>query len=77
MGGESEAAWRTLLDDLVKRGLKTPELAIVDGAPGLKPLPHCGPTSRFSAAARCISIATFSLMLPIGCMTNFPPITRI
>lgn len=35
MGGESEAAWRTLLDDLVKRGLKTPELIIVDGAPGL------------------------------------------
>ena len=26
MGGESEAAWRALLDDLVKRGLKTPEL---------------------------------------------------
>ena len=36
MGGESEAAWRILLDDLVKRGLKTPELAIVDGAPGLE-----------------------------------------
>jgi putative transposase len=36
MGGESEAAWRALLDDLVKRGLKTPELAIVDGAPGLE-----------------------------------------
>jgi putative transposase len=35
MGGESEAAWRTLLDDLVKRGLKTPELVIADGAPGL------------------------------------------
>ena len=33
MGGESEAAWRALLDDLVKRGLKTPELVIVDGAP--------------------------------------------
>src|SRR3979409_278993 len=36
MGGESEAAWRTLLDDLVKRGLKGPELVIVDGAPGLE-----------------------------------------
>lgn len=35
MGGESEAAWRALLDDLVKCGLKTPELVIVDGAPGL------------------------------------------
>jgi transposase-like protein len=36
MGGESEAAWRALLDDLVKRGLATPELVIVDGAPGLE-----------------------------------------
>jgi transposase-like protein len=36
MGGEREAAWRTLLDDLANRGLKTPELAIVDGAPGLE-----------------------------------------
>jgi putative transposase len=35
MGGESEAVRRTLLDDLVKRGLKTPELVIVDGAPRL------------------------------------------
>ena len=36
MGGESDAAWRTLLDGLVKRGLKRPELVIVDGAPGLE-----------------------------------------
>jgi putative transposase len=36
MGGESEAAWRALLDDVVKRGLKTPELVIADGAPGLE-----------------------------------------
>jgi putative transposase len=36
MGGESEAAWRALLDDLVKRGLRKPELVIVDGAPGLE-----------------------------------------
>jgi len=36
MGGESEAAWRALLDDLVRRGLRTPELAVVDGAPGLE-----------------------------------------
>src|SRR5258707_2417259 len=34
MGGESEAAWRTFLDELAARGLRTPELAIVDGAPG-------------------------------------------
>jgi transposase-like protein len=36
MGGESEAAWRSLLDDLINRGLRTPELVIVDGAPGLE-----------------------------------------
>ncbi len=36
MGGESEAAWRALLDDLTARGLRAPELLIVDGAPGLE-----------------------------------------
>jgi transposase-like protein len=36
MGGESEAAWRVLLDDLVARGLAVPELVIVDGASGLE-----------------------------------------
>ncbi len=36
MGGESEAAWRTFLDGLAARGLGRPELAIVDGAPGLE-----------------------------------------
>ena len=35
MGGESAEAWRTVLGDLVKRGLRRPELLIVDGAPGL------------------------------------------
>jgi putative transposase len=36
MGGESEAAWRVLLDDLVRRGLRTPDLVIVDGGAGLE-----------------------------------------
>jgi putative transposase len=35
MGGESAEAWRTVLDDLIRRGLKRPEFLIVDGAPGL------------------------------------------
>ena len=39
MGGESEAAWRALLDDLAKRGLKTPDLVIVDGGSGLERRP--------------------------------------
>jgi putative transposase len=36
MGGESEAAWRAFLDDLVARKLATPELLIVDGGAGLE-----------------------------------------
>jgi transposase-like protein len=36
MGGESEAAWRSLLDDLISRGLKPPGFVIIDGAPGLE-----------------------------------------
>lgn len=36
MGGESEAAWRGVLDDLVARGLRTPEFLITDGAAGLE-----------------------------------------
>jgi putative transposase len=35
MGGESAEAWRSVLDDLVRRGLQRPEFLIVDGAPGL------------------------------------------
>jgi len=36
LGGESEAAWRSVLDDLIARGLRTPEFLIVDGAAGLE-----------------------------------------
>jgi putative transposase len=35
MGAESTEAWRAVLDDLIKRGLRRPEFLIVDGAPGL------------------------------------------
>src|SRR5438034_10045628 len=35
IGGESAEAWRAVLDDLIKRGLRRPEFLIVDGAPGL------------------------------------------
>jgi putative transposase len=35
MGGESAEAWRTVLDDLIRRGLRRPEFLIVDGAAGL------------------------------------------
>ena len=36
MGGESEAAWRGVLDDLIARGLRTPEFLITDGGAGLE-----------------------------------------
>jgi putative transposase len=35
MGGESTEAWRAVLDDLIKRGLRRPDFLIVDGASGL------------------------------------------
>ena len=36
MGGESEAAWRGVLDDLIARGLRTPQFLIIDGGAGLE-----------------------------------------
>jgi putative transposase len=35
MGGESAEAWRSVIDDLTRRGLQRPEFLIVDGAAGL------------------------------------------
>jgi putative transposase len=35
VGGETKEAWRAILDDLVKRGLRKPEFLIVDGGSGL------------------------------------------
>jgi transposase-like protein len=35
MGSVSAEAWRAVLDDLVRRGLRRPEFLIVDGAAGL------------------------------------------
>src|SRR5438128_8212943 len=36
MGGETSEAWRAVLDDLIKRGLRRPEFLIVDGGSGLE-----------------------------------------
>jgi putative transposase len=36
MGGETTEAWRAVLDDLVKRGLRKPALLIIDGGAGLE-----------------------------------------
>ena len=35
MGGESQAAWRDVLDGLIAHGLRTPEFLITDGGAGL------------------------------------------
>jgi transposase-like protein len=32
MGGESAEAWRSVLDDLIRRGLRRPEFLIVDAS---------------------------------------------
>ena len=36
MGGETSEAWRAVLDDLGKRGLRRPEFLMVDGGTGLE-----------------------------------------
>ena len=75
MGGESEAAWRALLDDLVARSLRTPELLIADGAAGLeKALAALWPTVPLQ---RCTftSTAICSLTPRSACTKNFPTIT--
>jgi putative transposase len=41
MGGESEAAWGAVLDDLLARALAKPELVIVDGSKGLEAALAC------------------------------------
>ena len=48
MGGESEAAWRAILDGLIGRGLRTPEFLITDGggAAWSGRWRRCGPTCR-------------------------------
>src|SRR3979411_2520346 len=46
MGGESAEAWRSVLDDLTRRGLQRPEFLIVDGAAGLDSAPPPGGGGR-------------------------------
>src|ERR1700726_4319223 len=77
MGGESAEAWRAVLGDLIKRGLRRPEFLIVDGAPGLDkaiaavwddvPVQRCTVTST----------GTFWPTRPNVCMRRSPPTTTI
>ena len=76
MGGESEAAWRAVLDDLVARGLRTPEFLIIDGAAGLeKALAALWPAVP---AQRCTvhKHGTSSPTRRSGCTTRSRPTTR-
>ena len=51
MGGESEAAWRQLLDDLTARAWPSPSWSSSTAARGSRPpWPACGPTSPSNAA---------------------------
>jgi hypothetical protein len=77
MGGESAEAWRSILDDLIGRGLRRPDLLIVDGGQGLEkaiaavwdgaPVQRCTP---------CTSIGTCSRMHPNVCTRRSPPTPR-
>ena len=75
MGSESAEAWRAVLDDLIKQGLRRPEFLIVDGAAGLDnaiaavwdgvPVQRC----------TCTSIAICSRTRPNVCTKTSLPIT--
>ena len=75
MGGETSEAWRVVLDDLVKRGLRRPEFLIVDGGSWPEQaLASSGATCRPNAA-RSTSTATCSPMLPNVCTSRSRPTT--
>ena len=75
MGGESEAAWRGILDDLIARGLGTPEFLITDGGAKLeRALRPCGRTCRPSAA-RFTSTGISWPMRPTHCTRRSRPTT--
>ena len=75
MGGETTEAWRTVLDDLVGRGLRRPEFLIVDGAKGLDSaiaaLWDGAPVQRCTVHKH----RTCWPMPPSVCMRRLPPTT--
>src|SRR6266446_8885298 len=75
MGGESTEAWRTVLDDLVKRGLRRPELLIVDGGAGLESAIAAVGIACWYRDARCISTAISSRSPRSACMRRSPTTT--
>ena len=77
MGGESEAAWRGLLDDLIGRGLqrRTSSSSTVRRA-WRKRSAWCGLT-HWCSAVPCTSTATCWRTLLSGCMRRCRPTTTI
>ena len=76
MGGESEAAWRGVLDNLVARGLgRRPSSSSSTAPPDWRRrLPRCGLKCRPSAA-RCTSTAICWRTRLTRCTTRSPPMT--
>ena len=50
MGSESAEAWRAMLNDLIKRGLRRPEFLIVDGGKGIAAVWDGVPVQRCNRA---------------------------
>jgi len=77
MGGESSEAWRTVLDDLIKRGLRRPEflLSMAHRGSTKQSLP-CGKACRCSDA-RFTSTETCLPMRLNGCTKRSPTIIMI
>jgi transposase-like protein len=75
MGGESEAAWRGLLDDLVSRGCKyRASSSSMVRRDWRRPLAWCGPR-HWSSGAPYTNTATSWLMLQNDCMRKSRPTT--
>jgi len=75
MDGESAEAWRTVLGDLIKRGLRRPNSSSSMARRGsTRPLPRSGTACRCNAA-RFASTETFWPTYPNACMRRSPPTT--
>ena len=74
MGGESAEALRTVLDDLIKRGLSVPSSSSSMARRDSRPLPPSGTECRCNAA-RSTSTETCSPIPRSACTTGSPRIT--
>jgi transposase-like protein len=70
-GGESLAAWKGCLDDLVARGLRAPVLAIIDGNAGLRRAVERSGRGRPRNAVVSTSSAISSVGRPSTCWPRF------